>query len=142
VQLHHLTEDLDHQLLDALINHLNVTDTLTPELYAEGYRRCDNYVERVRQIDLIVEISERLDGVVRSPLTGPMLSLAARPMRSAGYDELIGFLERGYHGFKRMHGSDHFRTTIKQREIAILERIYAHDPDPLGIELTPVPEED
>jgi len=137
VELHHTSEQLDQQLLDVLINQVGITDSITPDQYAAAYRLCDNYAERVHQINLIEQICSRLDGIVRSPLTGPTLSIARRPLRSAGHIEMVEFLERGYHAFKRMHGSHHFRKTIKERELGILERIYAADPNPFAIESTP-----
>jgi hypothetical protein len=130
VELHHLSETLDRQLLDVLLNQLGVTDTITPVLYAEGYRRCDNYDERVRQIDLIEQICELIDGIVRNPLTGPALSVAKRPLRSAGHTALVDFVERGYTSFKHMHGSQHFRATIRRRELNLLDRMYAGEANP------------
>ena len=143
IKLHRMTEALDRKLLDVLVNQLGVTDSITVEQYAEGYRRCDNYHERVEQIDAIIEICEHLDGIVRNPVTGPALSIAKRPLRGAGYGEVVTFLERGYDSFKRMHGSRHFRKTLKEREMGILDRIYANDPDPFHSEIssTPSPEE-
>ena len=55
-------------------------------------------------------------------------------MRGAGYGEVVTFLERGYDSFKRMHGSRHFRKTLQEREMSILDRFYAHDPDPFRFE--------
>ncbi len=138
VELHQTSEALDRQLLDVLSHQLGVTDSITPDQYAEAYRLCDNYAERVRQIELIEHFCERLDGIVRSPITSPTLAVAKRPLRGAGYVELIEFLERGYHAFKRMHGSRHFRKAIKQRELGILDRIYARDRNPFAIEAVPI----
>lgn len=134
VELHQLSETLDRQLLDVLLYRLGVTDTITPELYAEGYRVCDNYATRVYQIELIERICEHIDGIVRNPLTGPTLSLAKRPLRSSGHVALVDFLERGYTSFKHMRGSQHFRATIRQRELSLLDRMYAGDPNPFQTE--------
>jgi hypothetical protein len=143
IKLHRMTEVLDRKLLDVLVNQLGVTDSITVEQYAEAYRRCDNYRERVEQIDAIIEICEHIDGIVRNPITGPALSVAKRPLRGAGYGEVVSFLERGYDSFKRMHGSRYFRKTLQERELGILDRFYAHESDPFRFEmsLTPSPEE-
>ncbi len=133
VELHQMTQALDHELLKVLMDQLGVTDTITPELYAEAYRLCDNYDRRVKQIRSIVEICERIDGIVRNPLTGPTLSVAKRPMRAAGHEELIGFLERGYTGFKHMKGSEYFRSLIQTRELNLLDRMYAGEANPFGL---------
>ena len=73
IKLHRMTEVLDQKLLDVLVNQLGVTDSITVEQYAEAYRRCNNYRERVEQIDAIIEICEHIDGIVRNPITGPAL---------------------------------------------------------------------
>jgi hypothetical protein len=139
IKLHRMTEVLDHKLLDVLVKQLSITDSITVEQYAEAYRRCNNYRERVDQIDAIIEICEHIDGIVRNPLTGPALGLAKRPLRGAGYGEVVAFLERGYDSFKRMHGSRHFRKTLYERELGILDRFYAHDPEPFRFEMSIAP---
>ncbi len=121
VEVNSLTLKVDQQLVEVMVNQLGVTDTITEDLYAEGYRLCDNYAERLRQIDLIYEIGSLLDGVVRLPLTGPA--------RRAGWGELTDFMEDGYRAFKRLHGAGSFLNTMRTRELGILERIYACDPD-------------
>src|SRR5512136_1871932 len=139
IQLHLMTGALDQRLLDVLVNQLGVTDSITVEQYAEAYRRCNNYRERVEQIDAIIEICEHIDGIVRNPVTGPALGLAKRPLRGAGYGEVVSFLERGHDSFKRMHGSHHFRKTLQDREMGILDRFYAHDPEPFRFQMSPLP---
>ncbi len=141
IKLHRMTEALDRKLIDVLVEQLGVTDSITVEQYAEGYRRCDNYRERVEQIDAIIEICEHIDGIVRNPLTGPALNLAKRPLRGAGYGEVMTFLERGYDSFKRMHGSRYFRKTLREREMGILDRVYAYDPDPFRFAMLPAPDQ-
>jgi hypothetical protein len=143
IKLHRMTEALDHKLLEVLVGQLGVTDSITVEQYAEAYRRCNNYRERVEQIDAIIEICEHIDGIVRNPIAGPALRIAKSPLRGAGYGEVVSFLERGYDSFKRMHGSRYFRKTLHVREMGILDRFYAHDPDPFRLEmsLAPSPEE-
>lgn len=143
IKLHRMTEALDHTLLEVLVGQLGVTDSITVEQYAEAYRRCNNYRERVEQIDAIIEICEHIDGIVRNPIAGPALRIAKSPLRGAGYGEVVSFLGRGYDSFKRMHGSRYFRKTLHEREMGILDRFYAHDPDPFRLEmsLAPSPEE-
>ncbi len=140
IRLHRMTSMLDAKLLDVLVNQLSIVDSITVEQYAEAYRRCDNYQERVDQIDLIADICAHIDGIVRNPITGPALSLSRRPLRSAGYGDVVSFLEKGYNSFKRMHGSRHFRHIVREREIDALDRMYAGDPDPFRFGAQPEPE--
>ncbi len=134
IELHEFTDELDAQLAGVLFGQLGVVDTITPELYAEAYRICDNYDDRVRQINMITAIGRSVDRVVRLPFIGLTLRLAHTPAVLTGWHELQSFLERGYAAFKRMKGAEDFLTIIERREIAILDRIYAGHPDPFDVE--------
>jgi hypothetical protein len=136
IQINDLSVALDRSLLKALVEDLGMTDTLTPELYAEGYRICDNYTERAQQIDLLVEIGRQVDLATRLPLIGTTLRLAGRPARLAGWGELHDFLEGGYQAFKHMRRAGNFLKIIRQREIDILDRIFSEDPNPFSIEIS------
>jgi hypothetical protein len=133
VTLHALTEKLDRALGTMLFGEMQAAE-VTLAGYAEAYRRCDNYDERVAQVSLVGEIGQHLDRIVRQPLTGTVLGLAAGPARRAGWDELTGFLERGYRAFKVMGGAKAFLELVRRRETRYLDRIYAGDPDPYGWE--------
>lgn len=134
IELHDVAEELDEQLLDMLINQLAMTEMLTVQMYAEAYRRCNNYAVRVRQIELIVETGNRVERLVNLPFSATVLKLAYGPATSAGWGELLSFLARGYTAFKHMHGAKVFLNTIREREFQILDRIYANDPEPFDIE--------
>lgn len=137
IEMNDLTNELDQALSRVLYADLGVTGndaspSITPQLYAQAYRICDNYAERSHQIELIGEVGRMVDRGTRIPLVGATLHLARRPARRAGWGELQGFLERGYTAFKHMGRADGFLHTIQAREMAILERIFAHHPDPFG----------
>ena len=132
IELNEMSHRLDAALAEAVFDRLGATDTITPELYAAGYRECDNYVERVKQIERIVEVGRGVDQVVRLPMIGTTLRVARGPIHRAGLGELHDFLERGYAAFSTMHGGDWFLDTIYQREMGILDRIFSAHPDPFG----------
>lgn len=136
VELHALTEALDDALLAVLTGQLGVTDRITIAQYGAAYRLCDNYADRVRQIDWIVAVGLELDRIVRLPLTGTALAVARRPARSAGWEELAAFLDSGYKAFKHMRGARGFVDLIRKREMDALDRLYAADPDPYGFGAT------
>lgn len=138
VEVHRMTSTFDAKLLDVLIKQLNMQDSLTEDMYAEGYRLCDNYVERVKQIEQIYKIGSLLDEVMHHPLTGTTLAIAKGPARRAGWNELTDFIEHGYDAFKHMRGAEKFIKTIRQREKLILDRIYSHEPNPFDIPITPI----
>lgn len=133
IELHQFTDELDEKLARVLTEQLGVTDSLTAEQYAEGYRICDNYDDRVRQIVMIAGIGRSVDRLVRLPLVGMALKLAHTPAHLTGWGELQGFLERGFAAFKHMKAADEFIQTLVEREMAILDRIYANHPAPFEL---------
>jgi hypothetical protein len=130
IELNDLTNALDEALLEALRHDLGVEDAITPELYAAGYRVCNNYAERVYQIELIGEVGHMVDFAAKIPLVATTLKLARRPVARAGWHELHEWIERGFLAFQHMHGADEFLGTIHDRETKILGRIFAGDPQP------------
>lgn len=134
IELHQFTDDLDTLLATVLIEQLGVTDSITPEQYAEAYRICDNYDDRARQIAMIVAIGRSVDRIVRLPFIGITLKLAHTPAHLAGWHELQGFLERGYAAFKHMKGAEEFLSTIVGREMTILDRVFAGHPEPFNLD--------
>jgi hypothetical protein len=128
IDLNDLTRDLDDKLLAVLIDELGMTDILTSQMYAEAYRRCDNYDDRVRQIEMLVEVGRKIDGIVRLPFIGLALRLAHTPAHRAGWGPVHDFLERGYAAFKQMKYADEFLEIIHEREMQILEQIFRRCP--------------
>lgn len=134
VQVHALTQQLDARLVTMLFDEMGVTGELTSAAYAQAYRRCDNYAERLEQIELIYRVGQLLEGVVKQPLTGTTLALMAGPARRAGWADLTGFLERGFRAFKHLRGARPFLELVRRRETEYLDRIYAGDDDPYEME--------
>jgi hypothetical protein len=132
IELNALTHDLDDALLRVLVDKLGVTDNITPKCYAEGYRLCHNYDQRMHQIDLIVMIPEQLMKI-RLPVVGLALKVVRVPANRAGWVELYDFLERGYAAFKQVRDPEFFIHTVQERETRILNRIYAGSPDPFVV---------
>lgn len=132
IELNSLTEELDQALLTALVDELGISDTITGEQYAEGYRICDNYAGRAYQIQLIVEVGRGIERLVRIPLIGWTLRLARGPAHRGGWHELQGFLDRGFAAFKRLGNAGSFLQTIERRESQILEQIFTGSADPFS----------
>ena len=133
IELNNMTEMLDQKLLRVLVDVVGISDSITPEQYAEAYRLCDNYDDRVRQIDMIVAIGRDLERLVTHRMIGWTLRLARGPANRAGWQELQGFLERGYAAFRRMGNADKFLDAIHDRELLILNNIYHNVPNPFQI---------
>jgi hypothetical protein len=79
---------------------------------------------------LLVDILSEVGDGSHLPLVGFTLRLARAPAQRYGWFELHDFLVRGYTAFKQMHDVDRFVSTIKEREIRILDAIFAGDSDP------------
>ena len=133
IALNQMTYDLDNRLLHILVSELGMDELLTPELYAEGYRRCNNYSERLEQIAALTAIVGEVGAGVHLPLVGSVLRLARRPALRMGWFELFDFLERGYQAFQPIKDVSPFVQAIEQREARILEHIYSRGADPFEI---------
>ena len=132
LDLNVLTGRLDNLLRQTLFEQMEISE-ITHGHYAEAYRLCDNYDDRVKQIDLIVDLGDHLDQLSRTPFVSFTLRLARAPARFTGWAELQDFLERGFQSFKRMRGAAPFLQAIDRREKEILDRIYARHPTPFEI---------
>jgi len=132
IELNTLTQNLDTQLLDVLVNQLDVSDEITVAQYTVAYRICDNYDVRSNQIDLLVELGSGLDNLMRIPMVGMILRAARRPANRAGWGELQDFLERGFAAFKKMGKASPFLQIVEERERVILDKIFASDPNPFA----------
>ncbi|MDH3588151.1 MAG: hypothetical protein OEQ74_01980 [Gammaproteobacteria bacterium] len=132
VELHALTQELDHELIRVLHeSHIDIgahPEALDQELYAQAYRECDKYDSRLRQIELIQQTGGLLEEVVRHRVIYASIRLARGPAHAAGYGELQSFIERGLRAFKQMKGATKFLKTIYERELFILDQIYSGRP--------------
>lgn len=133
IYLTHSTNRLDSRLLQALVELQGPGFEISPALYAEGYRRCDNYAERVEQVNLLAQILEEAAMGARRPLFAATLKLARVPAERLGWSELHGFLQRGYLAAKHMRNVAHFVSSIRSREMQILDKIFRSDADPFSI---------
>jgi len=118
------------QELDAdVVRHLGA-GPITVESYAEAYRGAGRRTDRERQIELLGLIGGFLDRVVRKPIVRALVRLARGPAHAAGFGSLQEFLERGLDAFEAMHGAGEFLSTIRDREVRSMERVFAGTPDP------------
>jgi hypothetical protein len=62
------------------------------------------------------------------------MELMRGPAHLAGLAELYDFLERGLRAFRQMDGAERFLETVRGRESAILERLFAGTPDPFQVD--------
>lgn len=127
VELNSMTNTLDNHLLQVLVDQLGVTDAVTAELYVEAYRACDNRAERVRQIDLTQSVLRQVSEGARYLIVGVAMKTLKVPAQRAGWVEIYDFLERGYQASRQMKDAKIFVEMIAQREMGLLDLIYADD---------------
>lgn len=133
IELNRLTDVLDEQLLRVLIDDLDMTDTITPKMYTDGYRLCENYDQRVYQIDLISHLLHEVGKGARNLLVGAGLRLARKPAHRAGWIDLYDFLDRGYKALKPVRDINIVVDIIQRRETNILDKIFSDDPSPFDM---------
>ena len=132
IELEIISQELDAEVVRGL-----PAGPITVASYAEGYRRAGRRPDRERQIELLGLIGGYLDQVVRKPIIRALVRLARGPAHAAGFGTLQEFLERGLDAFEAMHGAGEFLTTIRDREVRAMERVFAGTPDPFEFDARP-----
>ena len=131
IQLETLTQELDADVARALRQGRNHCRTLRRGVSSRWTQG------RTRTPDRVDERSRRyLDGVVRKPIVRGLVRLARRPAHAAGFGQLQEFLERGLDAFETMHGAGEFLSTIREREMRAMARMFAGAEDPFEFEAT------
>ena len=100
-------------------------DGLNANDYACACRDCDNYVERLEQVNMIFEIFVLVDEVVKQPMASTSLRLAGKAAQIAGWGYTHSIFARGYAAFQHMGHASDFIKAIKLRETSILDNIFS-----------------
>jgi hypothetical protein len=121
-QLHALSETLDTAMGRAV-----GPGAVDPAAYTAAWQAVGRPADRERQIGLMREVGDALDGYTRNPLLRRALHLMRAPARLAGLSELQAFLERGFDTFREMRGARPFLDTVVERERALAAELFAAD---------------
>ncbi|MBI2933905.1 MAG: hypothetical protein HYY16_19850 [Planctomycetes bacterium] len=131
LELNELTDRLDQRLIDKMAE-MGVPK-FTEEAYEQAYRLCDNYDDRRRQIDLILDGLKYFHRLAFTPGLGVALALL-RPYAAIKKATLIyDFLRDGYLGFRTVRSITLFADATRDREVARLDRIYGRRTDQIII---------
>lgn len=130
VRMDALSESLDRDMVHVL-RRMGCQRTIDGAAYARAYRACGRAGDRQEQVTLVNDIGTTLDRLTRMPLLSTTLRLMKRPAAMAGLGNLHGFLQQGFEAFRHMHGASHFLATIKERETALMEQLFAAGKNPL-----------
>jgi hypothetical protein len=128
IELEAVSESLDQRLAVALPQ-----GPIDAQAYAKAYRETSSRAQRQHQIDLLDAVGHRLDALVAKPLVSSTLKLMRRPAKVAGLGDLQDFLERGFAAFRGMKGADGFLALVRERETAILNRLFSGQPEPFSL---------
>lgn len=123
LEIHTLSIELDHKLVTILIE-MGVGNKITLADYNYAYRLCDNYNERKKQLELIVECCHNLHQVASHWYIGLLLKSVRVMAGILGGTPLLDSLEKGYtilHNVKDIH---FFTDQIYDHELARLNNIY------------------
>jgi hypothetical protein len=133
VELDALSERLDLAVAQAVLaDPAAAGRPLDGVIYAQAYRNAGSRTDRERQIELVDHIGVALDRLVRHPLIGSLLSAMETPARLAGMAAMHEFLLSGFRAFRAMKGAQEFLRRVRDRERALMQRLYAGDPDPFA----------
>jgi hypothetical protein len=133
VELDALSERLDLATAKALVADPAIRGRpIDDDAYARAFRAAGSRTDRERQVELVEHIGRALDRLVRHPLLGGLLGAMEGPARMAGLAAMHEFLASGFRAFKAMKGADVFMRTVIDRERALMARIWAGEPDPVG----------
>ncbi|HJZ47581.1 MAG TPA: hypothetical protein VKE41_10465 [Roseiflexaceae bacterium] len=123
LELLELTNQLDDAVaaqLAALKAPLDFDETT----YERAYRLCDNYADRVRQIELIRKSLYNVYRMAHKPLIGAVLQRTRGLAQTVGMADIHRFLLLGYQAIQAVRDIYRFVETILLREQDRLDRIY------------------
>ena len=119
VELDETSESLDARLAQAIGLPVDVAG------YARAYRETGTPAERQLQIDTVERIGTTLEKLARFPLLSGMLHMMRAPAEAAGFGHLHRFLQNGFDAFKGMGPAGEFLGTIRSRETALMQALFA-----------------
>ncbi len=125
VELNDLSRSLDRELAKAL-RAIARDGRVDDEAYEEGYRRCDHYDVRVRQIDMLCRSIRYFRTLAERRTIGLVLAAVKKAAVLFGGRTVIGFLDRGYHAYRSVTAeeTERFVRAVHDRESGRLNRIY------------------
>jgi hypothetical protein len=130
VQLHALSEQLDHQMgvVFAALSPNDVSLTAALHHYVQIWRAVGQRDARFEQLSLIQILGTDLAKLTQQRGLRTMLKLMRSPAQAAGLDQLQAFLELGFDTFNALQrsssGVDNFLPLVQQRESHWLNRLF------------------
>jgi hypothetical protein len=123
LDLHALTDELDDRVA-AELTRRGIPTGFTEVQYEAVYRDLDNFDDRRRQIELILESFRFTHQVSQMALIGMVLRSARLAAGIFTRDHAIELLDKAYRIMHRVRNIEPFVQEIGARELARLDRIY------------------
>ena len=118
-----MTDELDEVVAKRILSD-GLSLSFTEAQYEKIYRDLDNYDERVRQIEMIIESLHFTHHVSQQALIGMVLKSAKVATGLFSKDRTVGVLEHAYSTLKNIKDITYLSNEVHRREIGRLDRIY------------------
>ncbi len=122
IELYELTESLDDDLALAL-RTMGVESGITRPAWEAAYGQMGRWLDRQRQVDLLVDNGRALELACRVPLVHTELRLFRPAAGLLGWGHVVDFLLRGHEVITRARPIDPLLDAIAAREAARMERL-------------------
>jgi hypothetical protein len=123
IELHELSDLLDDRMVEQMIAK-GVGMDMNMDQYQVVYRSLDNYDERVYQIALGREVTQRFHRLSKKWAVAVSLNTVRTVAHIVGMAKIIDFIHEGYLGFRAIENIDYFVETIEARERAWHDEIW------------------
>lgn len=124
IELYELTDSLDDDVVLAL-RAAGVESGITRPAWEAAYGKAGRWLDRKRQVDLLVGNGHALDLACRVPLVHTQLRLFRPAAGLLGWGHVVDFLLRGHEAITRARPIDPLLDAILERETARMERLIA-----------------
>ncbi len=122
IELYELTDSLDEDVVLAL-RAAGVESGITRPAWEAAYAKAGRWLDRKRQVDLLVSNGHALDLACRVPLVHTQLRLFRPAAGLLGWGHVVDFLLRGHEAITRARPIDPLLDAIVERETARMERL-------------------
>ena len=119
--------DINLAICRRLADNGTFPDSISEELYLPALRAVSTLDECLEIINILGQLGENLDRLVRVPLIGATLRAMRGPAHAMGYGALHGFLESGFTTFRAIPDVPVFLDLVLGRATEVFENSFAPD---------------
>ncbi|MBF0225592.1 MAG: hypothetical protein HQK76_09075 [Desulfobacterales bacterium] len=123
IELHELSDELDNKIVQIMMD--NKINDLDLDIYKKVYRLLNNYDQRLYQINLCINAVKSVHRMSKMWIIKASLVTVRTASHFLGMGKIMDFLYEGYQAFYKVNNIDYFVDTIRSREIAWHNQIWA-----------------